>query len=169
VRVLGVNSGMKPVMAMVAAAVLAVGACSSPASTGSVPAASAAKLAAKLKGAGEPVKGLIVYTAKTDPNHLLGRQGGYTSKVAWVDPRAVKAGKSELPSHDPGGIEFGGGLEVFPDHSGAEARYEELKGFTAPFGDGYDYLIGDAVLRLSQYLTPSQAAAYKAAATRAAG
>jgi len=30
-------------------------------------------------------------------------------------------------------------------------------------GDGYDYLAGNAVLRLSQYLTPDQARAYLAA------
>ena len=96
--------------------------------------------------------GLIVYTVKTDPNHLMGRQNGYASKVAWVDPRAVKAGAGN-PSSDRGGIEFGGGIEVFPDSSAAQARDKELKSFTAPFGDGYDYPDGDAVLRLSQYLT----------------
>jgi hypothetical protein len=30
------------------------------------------------------VKGkVIAYTAVTDPNHLLGRQDGYTSKTEW--------------------------------------------------------------------------------------
>jgi hypothetical protein len=35
--------------------------------------------------------------------------------------------------------------------------------------DGYDYLSGTAILRLSQYLTPAQARAYKAAFSAAAG
>jgi hypothetical protein len=95
----------------------------------------------------------------TDLNHLLGRQNGYTSKVAWQDPRAIAA-CADSSSSDPGGIEYGGGIEVFATVAGAEARYAELKGLTAPFGDGYDYLAGTAVLRLSQYLTPAQAAAY---------
>jgi hypothetical protein len=47
--------------------------------------ASAAVLAADLRAEGLPVRHLIVYTAATDPNAELGRQGGYTSKVAWVD------------------------------------------------------------------------------------
>jgi hypothetical protein len=128
--------------------------------------ASAAALAGDLKAAGLPVQQLIVYTATTDPNHLLGRQGGYTSKVAWVDPRAVKAGAGN-PASDRGGIEFGGGIEVFPDAASARARYERLRGFQPPFGDGYDYLSGTAILRLSQYLTPAQAHAYRAAFTAA--
>lgn len=51
---------------------------------------SAATFAADLKAAGLDITRLIVYTAATDPNHLLGRQDGYTSKVAWQDPRAAK-------------------------------------------------------------------------------
>jgi hypothetical protein len=128
--------------------------------------ASAAELARQLKAAGLPVRHLIVYTATTDPNHQLGRQGGYTSKVAWVDPRAIKAGAGN-PASDRGGIEFGGGIEAFPTTTSARARYELLRGFQPPFGDGYDYLSGTVVLRLSQYLTPAQARAYRAAlATR---
>jgi hypothetical protein len=57
--------------------------------------------------------------------------------------------------------------------AGAQARYRELRGFTPPLGDGYDYLSGTAVLRLSQYLTPAQAGAYhnvfSTAAATAAG
>lgn len=125
--------------------------------------ASAASLAARLEAAGLPVRHLIVYTATTDPNHLLGRQSGYTSKVAWVDPRAARqdAGDSR------GSVGLGGGIEAFPDAASAGARYEYLRGFQAPFGDGYDYLSGTAILRLSQYLTPAQAHAYRAAFTAA--
>jgi hypothetical protein len=70
-------------------------------------------LASALKAAGLPVRHLIVYTASTDPNHLLGRQGGYMSKVAWQDRRAIAAGAGS-PASDRGGTEFGGGIEVFP-------------------------------------------------------
>jgi hypothetical protein len=52
---------------------------------------------------------------------------------------------------------------VFPDAASAQARYQELKGFAPPLGDGYDYLAGTALLRLSQYLTPAQASAYEKA------
>src|SRR5215472_7402845 len=134
-----------------------------PASPSASPAAtvhlSAAALAGALKTAGLPVRHLIVYTASTDPNHLLGRQGGYTSKVAWQDPRAARKDAGD----ERGSTGLGGGIEAFPDAASARARYEYLRGFQPPFGDGYDYLSGTAILRLSQYLTPAQARAYKAA------
>jgi hypothetical protein len=125
--------------------------------------ASAAVLAADLKAVGLPVRHLIVYTAVTDPNHELGRQGGYTSKVAWADPRAA----SQDAGDDRGSVGLGGGIEAYPTATGAKARYEYLRAFQPPFGDGYDYLDGTAILRLSQYLTPAQARAYKAAFTAA--
>ncbi len=125
--------------------------------------ANARALAGRLKAAGLPVRHLIVYTAVTDPNHELGRQGGYTSKVAWQDPRAA----SQDAGDTRGSIGLGGGIEAFPPAPGARARYEYLRGFQPPFGDGYDYLDGTAILRLSQYLTPAQARAYKAAFTAA--
>ena len=131
------------------------------------PAAAAASpdagtLAARLQAAGIPVKNLIVYDAATDPNHLLGRQGGYTSKVAWEDPRAIKGGASD-PAADRGGTEFGGGIEVFATTNATAQRAAYLRAFSPPFGDGYDYVAGTAILRLSQYLTPAQAQGYRAA------
>jgi hypothetical protein len=123
----------------------------------------AAVIADRMKAAGMPVTHLIVYTAVTDPNHLLGRQNGYSSKVAWTDPRAARQDVGD----QRGSIGLGGGIEVFPTVAGAYARYTELKGFTAPVGDGYDYLAsGTAILRLSQYLTPAQAHAYEQAFNR---
>ena len=53
---------------------------------------SAAVLTQRMKAAGLPIASVTVYNATTDPNHLLGRQGGYTSKVAWVVPAAISAG-----------------------------------------------------------------------------
>jgi hypothetical protein len=135
---------------------------SRPATPATVPQHPASALAARLKAAGLPVTHLIIYTPSTDPNHEMGRQGGYTSKVAWQDRRAIKAGAGS-PSSDPGGTEFGGGIEVFPTAADAQARYQYLRGFQPPFGDGYDFLTGTAILRLSQYLTPAQARAYKMA------
>jgi hypothetical protein len=167
-------------MAVAVAAVLAAG-CGSSSSSGlpggsvspapatSSPAAphSAAVLAARLKADGVPVQKLIVYTPSTDPNAEMGRQGGYTSKVAWLDPRAVKAyrvANSDMAQYGPlgnpgdrGSIENGGGIEVFPDQASADRRLSLLKSFTPPLSDGYDVQAGTAILRLSQYLTPAQA------------
>lgn len=139
-------------------------------STAQAPSASASVLTAELgrafHNAGNPqglaVTQVTVYTPTTDPNHLMGRQGEYTSKTAWVDPVANQV-QSGDPSSDPGGIEHGGGIEAFATVSDAEARLSYLQGFRPPFGDGYDYLLGTAILRLSYDLTPSQAATYKTA------
>src|ERR1700727_1298123 len=137
---------------------LALAACGSSGTHGAPPATtraaartpSAAALARALGQDGLQVTQLIVYTTATDPNHLMGRQGGYTSKVAWEDPKAEKAGAGKpVTADDKGSTEYGGGIEVYPTRAGAQARLEYLKGFTPPFGDGYDYLAGSAVLRLS--------------------
>lgn len=37
----------------------------------------------------------VVYNATTDPNRLLGRPGGYTSKATWAD-RRVKPGDAQV-------------------------------------------------------------------------
>jgi hypothetical protein len=68
----------------------------------------AATLTRRMKAAGLPITGVVVYNAENDPNHLLGRQNGYSSKDAWVVPTAVTAGAGS-PSDDPGGIQYGGG------------------------------------------------------------
>jgi len=178
------NKTIMTLSAIAAGSALALTACgtSAPASAGhtapSVPASRAAShapsasvtgkqltaagLAARLLADGLPLTGLIVYNAVTDPNHLMGRNGGYTSKVAWADPRALAAGQVTV-ADDPGGVENGGGIEVFPAMAGAQARYSEMSGLTPPLGDGYDYLAGAALLRLSQYLTPAQAQVYRKA------
>jgi len=135
----------------------------------------AADITRALSAGGFPVSHVIVYTSSTDPNGLLGRPGGYASKTAWVDRRAVAydARTSGLSyamtlgtdlKADPGGIDNGGGVEVYPTAQGAEKRCAYLSAFQGgPVGDGYDWTAGCAVLRLSNYLTPQQAKAYQRA------
>ena len=98
---------------------------------------------------------VTAYTAATDPNHLLGRQGGYTSDV--------DAG----PTYSPGST-GSIGIEVFPDTADAITRLAYLHGFAGTFlGDGYDYRVSTALLRLDGHYTPVQAhrllAAFRAA------
>lgn len=110
--------------------------------------------------AGLPVSGLIVYTAATDPNHLLGRPNGYTSKCAWVDSRVPTSDTSGDPAGD---VDFGGSVEVFPTAAGAKARAKEIltdEKAEPILGSEYDYLAGGVLVRISQYLTPTQAASY---------
>jgi hypothetical protein len=84
---------------------------------------------------------VTAYTAATDPNHLLGRQGGYTSKINWSK----------------------GSIEVFSTPAEAQKRKTYLLAFAGtPFGDGYDYLAGTYLLRIFNSQTPTQAHALEA-------
>jgi hypothetical protein len=126
----------------------------------------AAVLARRLAATGVHMISVTVFTAATDPNHLLGRQGGYTSKAEWVDPAAVSAGAGKPTTYDRYDTIYGGSIEVYPTSAGAEARAKYLQAFARAdpaLSDGYDYVTGTAILRLSNYLTPSEASQYHAA------
>jgi len=164
-------------------------------------------LTAQLAAAGLPIGKIVVYTATSDPNALLGRQGGYTSKTAWADERALAAeahfndwsmaqervtyGIAKGPSaiaaaaraegftvaweksilaiqQDTLGPDQGGGIEVYPTSAGASARAAYLSNSPPLIGDGYDDVVGIAVLRLSRYFTPTQAHVYERAFEAAA-
>lgn len=128
----------------------------------------ASSVAAAMIKRGLPASVAFTYTAENDPNKLLGRQGGYTSKVALQDRRLPAA--TDLRDTIGGG----GSVECFPDATGASTRYNYIRtlsdGFQGAFdlGDGYDYLQGRCVLRLDSVLTPSQALEYRQAFQMAA-
>ena len=111
---------------------------------------------------GVPATIAFTYTAENDPNKLLGRQGGYTSKVSLQDSRLPKV--ADFLSGTASSTDGGAAIECYPDSSGAQDRYQELKGFQGGIlGDGYDYVSGSCVLRLSKDLTPTQASQYQKA------
>ncbi len=87
------------------------------------------------------LRDVFAYNSRTDPNGLLGRQGEYTSKVNW-------GGSTSDDSYNS--------IEVFATAADAQARCTYLRGFRPPFGDGYDYLAGEHLLRLSADWTPVQ-------------
>ncbi|MGW7612554.1 hypothetical protein ACWGKW_35950 [Streptomyces sp. NPDC054766] len=101
--------------------------------------------------------------AENDPNHLLGRPGEYTSKVTFSDSW-VQA--SQVTGADPGVVERGGAVEAFADASDARARAEYIRGIakSSPAFTEYDYVHGSALVRVSRYLTPKQAARYESVA-----
>lgn len=103
-----------------------------------------ADVVARLMG----MKRVTVYTATSDLNHLLGRQGECTSKVEWTT-----SGEDS-------------GIEAFPDAADARLRYNYLRAFRPPIGDGYDFLYHAAILRLASIYTPSQAEKLKASFVR---
>lgn len=148
---------MKTAM-LIAATLLTLTACSSGSSTGLTAEQVTQKLTAKI-----PTVSLTkTYSAEDDPNHLLGRPGGYTSKTAFADSRIPKEG---LPA-DNTQTEHGGGVEVFADEAGATARKSQileisksLGGLTAEYG----YVKGGVLVRVSGKLAPDQAKEYETA------
>ncbi len=148
---------MKIRAALAALGLVLLGACSTTTAPAATPAASqghqavspSAEVIAQRMGLTK-APGYVAYTASTDPNHLLGRQNGYTSKINWG------------PDGNTGTI------EVFPDQADAIARQDYIKGFTCPFGFGYLTMQGTADLRLGCDLTPAQAAPIEARFRQAA-
>ena len=97
----------------------------------------------------------------TDPNRLLGRPNGYTSKIAFADSRISK---TDTDGTQKDAIERGGSIEVFPDAELAIGRAEYTQGVLKDSGLGaeYDYLRGP-VLRVTGNLSPSKAPDYEVA------
>lgn len=123
----------------------------------------ASAVIAKLKAAKLPIGEVTVYTAASDPNHLLGRPGGYTSKAAFTDTRI---NPNDARDTTPGSVDLGGSVEVFATSGDAAAREQYIRAVekAAPIvGTEYDYVSGPVLLRVSQVLTPQQAEQYKAA------
>lgn len=103
-----------------------------------------------------------VFTESSDPNKLLGRPGQYLSKVSFTDSR--------IPASDVEGIKEtdtlrGGGIEVFETAEQAKKRAESIEQITKgmPALAEYHYVNGGVLVRVSHYLTPSQAANYEKA------
>jgi len=125
---------------------------------------SAAQVVQSFKRAGQPVGRTEAYTETTDPNHLLGRPGQYTSKANFIDRRVRGQGGSGRSIESA----QGGSVEVFatPADAGRRARYVRAVSQSASILVEYDFLQGSTLLRLSNVLTPAQANAYKATLTR---
>ena len=95
---------------------------------------------------------VIVYTADTDPNKLLGRPGQYVGKVNWTDAR-VPTQKQQAT------------VEIFADDASMQARFAYLDGIlkSSPLFLQYMYR-NDArrlIVRVPKELTPPQASDYE--------
>ncbi|MFF3940378.1 hypothetical protein [Streptomyces phaeofaciens] len=143
----------------------------SPQSTSSVAATSAeksealtAQQAVAALGKSVPELKLVrVYTEADDPNHLLGRPGGYTSKAAFSDSRVSSA---DVEGVDKDAVERGGSVEVFKTENEAKSRakYLETIAKSMPIATEYHYIAGGILVRVSHLLTPTQARDYEAGA-----
>ncbi|MER7768709.1 hypothetical protein [Kitasatospora sp. NPDC096140] len=134
-----------------------------PSAPGGAPAAEsdAASVLAKIAAAVTTVKAGGQVTAESDPNHLLGRPGQYTSKMTFTDSR-IKAADVEGEAADS--VARGGAIEVFATEADAKTRAAYIQGIVKgmPALMEYDYAKGPVVVRVSKYLTPDQAKALAA-------
>jgi hypothetical protein len=116
-----------------------------------------------------PIRLTVVYTAKTDPNHLLGRRDGYTSKVAFVDSRVPK---SYVRVGNKGDVGLGGSVEIWPSASLATERATYIQELALTLSlpvpalymkegiDERDFIAGGVLLRISFGLTARDIAGY---------
>lgn len=96
----------------------------------------------KLKEAGLDIDNVIVYTAETDENELLGRPNQYTSKINFDN----------------------GSIEVFENKKDAENRKEYIDSIGKKISMLAEYsYINDqgALLRINKKVTPNEAAKYE--------
>jgi hypothetical protein len=123
--------------------------------------ADAEQVVAAFKERGIPIGQVAVLGAATDPDHLLGTPGGYTSKALFVDTRLGSG--AQQPA-----VEAGGAVEYFANQRDAQRRFTQLlaavKGSVQP---GQLFHDGDIVLRLSPALSADQVSEYEIAARRA--
>jgi hypothetical protein len=114
-----------------------------------------------LKAKGLPIGEVFSYTAENDLNHLLGRPGQYIGKTEFKDTRIASTSQGAAIA-----VSDGGSVEVFATVADAQHRFAYLQAIStsgnALFAE-YEYLDGQAILRVSSQLTPTEAKAYEAA------
>lgn len=116
----------------------------------------------RLKAAGLPMTNTAVQDENTDPNDLLGRPGGYTSRASFDVP----GGNAEAERYL---IDRGGVIEVFPSAAAARERSGYIQAImkgTRVLGTEYHYLAGPVLLRITGSVKPSMAARFEAAVAR---
>ena len=107
---------------------------------------------------GMPIGNVIIYTEETDSNNLLGRPGGYTSKVNFEDERTLSeyvdtASLDYYPKNT---------LEIFDSERDARARFDYIESVTkGTVLVQYMYLEGTMLLRLERSLLPTDTKAYE--------
>jgi hypothetical protein len=151
---------------------LALAACSSTANNSTQPATAAAKpvvatpapapldakaVLDKLTAAGLPMSNGAVQDENTDPNNLIGRPNGYTSRASF-----------DVPGGDPDAEKYdtsrGGVIEVFGDAAAAKIRADyiaNLQKASPILGTEYHYLRGSVLVRISGKVKPSVAAGFQ--------
>lgn len=125
----------------------------------------------------ENISDTKVYNEENDPNELLGRPGGYISKVDFIDSRVEERFINNINSQDEilnelvkeemrtdFKVDYGGSVELFDNKEDAKNRYEYISTAAKESGGAkteYGYLHENVYLRLSKSLTPTEAEEYE--------
>lgn len=101
----------------------------------------AGALAEGIAAMGLPMYNIIVFTAETDPNELLGQPNAYTGKASWADYRM-----GQYAEDDP----TGGTIEVFATEADALSRYNYISEVyeSMPSLRAHMYLVENVLLRV---------------------
>jgi hypothetical protein len=108
-------------------------------------------VAAAVKASSFAITDVVIYTADTDTNKLLGRPGQYIGKVSWNDPRVTSKSYETT-------------IELFADKASMDARFTYVDAIikSSPLFLQYMYRNDGrlAILRIPKDLTPTQAQTY---------
>src|SRR5262245_52752476 len=95
----------------------------------------------RLAAAGLPITNPVPVDKSTDPNNLLGRPGGYTSRLSFSVPGGD-------PKADQYGMGRGGVIEVFATASDAKRRADRIRKGDKESRGEHQYLAGTVLVRL---------------------
>ena len=121
------------------------------------PALTATELAESLRTQIPSIVQVLTITEDNDPNDLIGRPTGYIDAAIIYD--------SSVACEEPG-ASCGATVEIWPDEAAALARSEYIQGILAEspvLGTEYNYLSGNALLRIVGDILPSVATQYETA------
>ena len=115
---------------------------------------SAEEISNDLKGSSLAIDNIVVYTADTDVNHLLGKPGQYISKANFADTTLEQFDKA----NPKGGI-----VETFSNSKDLNARKDYIESIEQQMPALLETFVvnGNYLLRLNKDLTIDQVTAYK--------
>lgn len=116
---------------------------------------------------GYPVDNIETYDEVTDPNHLLGRPGGYIGKTSFeITNSAQYAQNMNAKLYEPTLYVPANTIEMFSTPEDAQLRkqyVEEIHQIQPLLGTQYIYLHDVFLLRIESGVLPSEAVKYEAA------
>jgi len=100
------------------------------------------------------IKDIGIVTEDNDPNNQLGKQGGYTGALFFVDSNALETEGDDVFEK---GTDGGGSIEIYANSQDATKRDAYLANFDgSALSSGSHVVVGTLVIRISNKMTASQ-------------